>query len=87
MKMLQRTLVLGCSLIALAGCGADEIVSPGTSGDIIPTNPTPDPAPTPDPTPAPTPTVAPVTPANGCPTIAATGGLTDGGTITGPTGE
>ncbi|MEM6827601.1 MAG: hypothetical protein AAF553_06625 [Pseudomonadota bacterium] len=85
--MIQRTLVLGCSLIALAGCGADEIVSPGTSGDIIINNPTPDPAPTPDPTPDPTPTVAPVTPANGCPTIASTGGLTDGGTITGPTGE
>ena len=83
MKNIQRTLVLGCSLVALAGCGADEIVSPGTSGDIIINNP----APSPSPTPTPTPTQAQVTPANGCPTINSTGGLTDVGTITGPTGE
>ncbi|KUO51692.1 MAG: hypothetical protein APF82_08790 [Sphingomonadales bacterium BRH_c42] len=81
MKNLHRTLVLGCSLVALAGCGADEIVSPGTSGDIIINNP----APTPSPTPTPTPTAS-VTPAAGCPTIAATGGLADAGTISGPTG-
>ncbi len=87
MKNIQRTLVLGCSLVALAGCGADEIVSPGTSGDIIINNP---PAPTPTPGPAPTPTPTPtqtlVTPAAGCPTINSTGGLADGSTITGPTG-
>ena len=83
MKNIQRTLVLGCSLVALAGCGADEIVSPGTSGDIIINNP----APAPTPTPTPTPTQALVTPAAGCPTIASTGGLTDDGTISGPTGE
>ncbi len=80
MKNIQRTLILGCSLVALAGCGADEIVSPGTGGDIIINNP----APTPTPTPTPTQTL--VTPAGGCPTIATAGGLTDAGTISGPTG-
>lgn len=83
MKNIQRTLVLGCSLLALAGCGADEIVSPGTSGDIIINNPTPSPTPTP----TPTPTQTLVTPAAGCPTIATTGGLVDAGTISGPTGS
>ena len=68
--------------MALAGCGADEIVSPGTSGDIIINNPTPSPTPTP----TPTPTQSLVTPAAGCPTINSTGGLTDAGTISGPTG-
>lgn len=82
-KNVQRTLVIGCSLIALAGCGADQIVSPGTGGDIIINNP---PAPAPTPTPTPTPTQSLVTPAAGCPTIATTAGLTDAGTITGPTG-
>ncbi len=82
MTTIHRTLVLGASLIALAGCGADEIVSPGTGGDIIINNP----APTPTATPTPTPTASLVTPAAGCPTIATTGGLTDAGTITGPTG-
>ncbi|KEO90187.1 hypothetical protein EH31_08840 [Erythrobacter longus] len=83
MKNIQRTLVLGVSIVALAGCGADEIVSPGTSGDIIINNPSP----TPTSTPTPPSTGGTVTPAAGCPTIASTGGLTDGGTITGPTGE
>ncbi|MEO0463538.1 MAG: hypothetical protein AAF127_10425 [Pseudomonadota bacterium] len=82
MKKIQRTLVLGCSLVALTGCGADEIVSPGTSGDIIINNPSPAPTPSPTSTAAPT-----VTPAAGCPTISSTGGLTDAGTISGPTGE
>lgn len=84
MKNIQRTLVLGASVIALAGCGADEIVSPGTGGDIIINNPTP----TPTPAPTPTPTQALVTPAAGCPTISSTGGLTDLGTIDNtPTGS
>ncbi|MDJ0978601.1 MAG: hypothetical protein QNI87_08690 [Erythrobacter sp.] len=81
MKNLPRTVVLGCGLVVLAGCGADEIVSPGTSGDIIINNPAP-PSPTPPPTGA-----GNVTPAAGCPTINSTGGLTDRGTIQGPTGE
>ncbi len=82
MKNLQRTLIMGCSLVALAGCGADEIVSPGTGGDIIINNPPPSPTPTP----TPTPTQALVTPAAGCPTISTAGGLIDAGTISGPTG-
>ncbi len=83
MTTIHRTLIIGCSAIALGGCGADEIVSPGTSGDVNVTITNP-PAPAPTPTPAPTSSL--VTPAAGCPTIAATGGLTDGGTIQGPTG-
>ena len=83
MTNFHRSLVLGCSALALASCGADEIVSPGTGGDVIINNPTP--APTPTPTPTPTSTL--VTPAAGCPTISDPVGLTDGNTITGPTGE
>ena len=82
MKNIHRTLILGCSLMALAGCGADEIVSPGSGGNIIINNPTPSPTPTP----TPTPTATLVTPAAGCPTIGTAAGLTDAGTITGPTG-
>lgn len=82
MKNFQRTLIMGCSLVALAGCGADEIVSPGTSGDIIINNPPPSPTPTP----TPTPTQSLVTPAGGCPTIATAGGLIDRQTLSGPTG-
>jgi len=81
---LNRSLVLGCSALALASCGADEIVSPGTGGDIIINNPTPSPSPSPSPTPTPT---ASVEPAAGCPTISDPTGLTDSGTISGPTGE
>nr|WP_247712250.1 hypothetical protein [Qipengyuania qiaonensis] len=72
--------------MALASCGADEIVSPGTGGDII-INPPATPAPTSTPTPTPTPTSGTVTPAAECPTIADTAGLTDDGTLSGPTGE
>ncbi len=72
-------------MLALAGCGADEIASPGTGGNVIINNPTP----TPTSTPTPTPTGGTlVTPAGGCPTISNnTGGLVDEGTITGDTGE
>jgi hypothetical protein len=79
-KTLTRSLVLGCSMLALAGCGAEEIASPGTGGNIIINNPTP------SPTPTPTPTGGTVVAANGCPTIADPQGLTDEGTIQGPTG-
>ena len=34
-------------LVILTGCGADEIVSPGTGGNVIINNPAPTPAPTP----------------------------------------
>ena len=83
MTNIHRSLVLGCSAIALSACGADEIVSPGTGGNITINNPPATPAPTPTPTPPP----STVTPANGCPTISDPQGLTDDGTITGPTGE
>mgnify|MGYP004071156405 CR=1 FL=1 len=84
MTTFYRSLVLGTSALALASCGADEIVSPGTGGDVI-INPPATPAPTPAPTP--TPTSALVTPAAGCPTISDPVGLTDSNTISGPTGE
>ena len=84
MKNIQRTLILGASIVVLAGCGADEIVSPGTSGDININNPgggnggggggTP--------------TASPVTPAasGSCPTLNSSSPLVENGTITGPTG-
>lgn len=87
MTNLSRSLILGCSMLALAACGPEEIASPGTGGnvtinegDIITNNPAP------TPTPTPTPTVSLVTPAAGCPTVSATPGLADEGTITGATG-
>jgi hypothetical protein len=67
----------------LAGCGADDISSPGNSGNIT-INEAPPPTTNPPP-PPPAPTL--VTPASGCPTIPDPAGLRDAGTITGPTGE
>ena len=81
MTKYARILILGCSTLALSACGPEEIVSPGTGGNITINNP---PAPTPTPTPTPTSTL--VTAANGCPTIADPQGLSDDGTITGPEG-
>ncbi len=68
------------TMLAVSGCGADGIASPG-AGSVTINNPAPTPTPTPTPTAPPT-----VTPAGGCPTIADPQGLTDSGTITGPTG-
>ena len=83
MKSLRNVLLAGVSAAILTGCGADDVASPGTGGDItIVTN---NPPPTPTPTPAPGPVL--VTPASGCPTIADSQGLGDGGIITGPTGS
>lgn len=89
MTNLSRTLVLGCSMLALSACGPEEIVSPGTGGNVTINNVTNNPAPTP----TPTPTSTLVTAAAGCPTIAdqdpataGTQGLVDEGTITGPEG-
>ncbi len=84
MTNLSRSLVLGCSMLALSACGPEEIASPGTGGNVTINNVTNNPPATP--TPTPTPTASLVTPANGCPTIPASGGLIDEGTITGPTG-
>jgi len=81
MKILHSTLLLGASALALAGCGPSDIASPGTGGDVIINNPTP------TPTPTPTPGTGTVTAAAGCPTIADSQGLTDGGTVSGPTGS
>lgn len=80
MKPISRTmniLLAGVVLPLLAGCGANEIASPGTGGNVVINNP-PAPTPTPSPTATPTPTV---TPAGGCPTT-----TTDAGTVSGPTG-
>lgn len=82
MKNIHRSLVIGCSLLALSACGPEDVASPGTGGNVVINYPTP--APTPAPTP--TPTSSLVTPAAGCPTIADPQGLTDSGTITGATG-
>ena len=84
MNTIHRSLILGASAIALSACGADEIVSPGTGGNITINNNN---GGTPTPTPTPTPTATLVTPAAGCPTISDPVGLTDSGTISGPTGE
>jgi hypothetical protein len=79
---LRRSIIIGCSAVALAACGADEIASPGTGGDITIIdggngdgdgngggN-----------------GGGSVTAASACPDIAATGGLNNGGTITTPNG-
>ncbi len=79
MKNIHGLLLVGCSALALAGCGPSDIASPGSGGVEINNPPAPAPSPTPPPTPTPTPVG--VTPAGGCPTIAS-----DAGTVTGPTG-
>lgn len=79
---LTRSFILGCSALALAGCGAEEIVSPGTGGNVIINNPTPTPSPTATTTPTTTATAA-----TACPFIADPQGLTNRGVITGPTGS
>lgn len=76
MKKISGLLLVGCSAIALSGCGPSDIASPGTGGDVIIT-----PTPTPTPAPTPTPGTGLVTPAGGCPTVA-----NDAGTVSGPTG-
>jgi hypothetical protein len=79
-KNIQGLFLVGCSALALAGCGPSDLASPGTGGDVVINNP-----PAPPPPPPPPPPTA-VTPAAGCPTITDPQGLTDAGTITGPTG-
>jgi hypothetical protein len=66
--------------VLVTGCGADDIASPGTGGNITINNPA---APPPPPPPPP---VATVTAAGACPSIADPQGLTNAGTISGPTG-
>ncbi len=81
MKYLNRSLVLGCSLLALSACGPEDIASPGTGSGVNVNITTPAPSPTPTPTGS-----ALITPAGTCPTITDPQGLTDKGTISGPTG-
>lgn len=80
-KQLTKLMMSGASCVALAACGASDIASPGTGGNVTINNNT-----TPAPTPTPTPTPTLVTAAAGCPTILDPQGLTDSGTISGPTG-
>lgn len=68
MKKLHLAILAGSSALALAGCGADDVVAP--NGNII-VNPTPGPSPSPSPTPS-----GSVTAAAAC-----TAGTSDGGTI------
>lgn len=76
-----RGIVYATAAAALvAGCGADDIASPGTGGNITINNPTTPPPPPPPPPPA------TVTPAGACPSIADPQGLVNAGTISGPTG-
>ncbi|HTN14593.1 MAG TPA: hypothetical protein VL094_07280 [Sphingomonadaceae bacterium] len=82
MKNIHRSLVIGCSLLALSACGPDDIASPG-GGNITINYPAPTPAPT---APTPTPTGGLSTAAANCPTIADPQGLTDGGVLSGPSG-
>ncbi|HWJ68552.1 MAG TPA: hypothetical protein VNS79_00650 [Sphingobium sp.] len=68
MKQIMRTktiMLAGAVLPLLAGCGANEIASPGTGGNVI-INPPPTGTPTPSPTPTPAGTV---TPAAACPSL------------------
>ncbi len=80
-KRLTKIMLSGASCAALAACGANDIASPGTGGNVTINNTT-----TPAPTPTPTPTPTLVAPATGCPTIADPQGLTDSGVVTGPGG-
>lgn len=82
-----KWIIASAVAVALAGCGADEISSAGSSGNITINNPPPvDPGPGPgDPGGGDL-----VTPAAGCPSIAnpeTTPILVNAGTIEGPTGE
>ncbi|MGF7154543.1 hypothetical protein [Novosphingobium gossypii] len=85
MKKISGLLLMGCSALALAGCGADDISSPGAGsvGPINIDNGSGTPAPTP------TPGTGLVVAASECPGAAATGGLalTNDGTISGPEGS
>ncbi|OJW59417.1 MAG: hypothetical protein BGO57_10970 [Sphingomonadales bacterium 63-6] len=81
MKNIHRSLIIGCSLLALSACGPDDIASPGATGPV-----TVNIGGSSGGTPTPTPGTGTVEPAGACPTIADPQGLTDKGTITGPTG-
>jgi hypothetical protein len=77
----QTILMAGCACAALGACGADDIASPGTGGNVI-INPG-----TPAPSPTPTPTPAEITAAASCPAIGDPKGLTDSGTVSAANGD
>ena len=70
MKKPHSLIMVACSALALAGCGADDVAAPG--GPIV----IPTPSPSPSPSPTPTPGAGSVTAAASC-----TPGTTDLGTI------
>ena len=77
----RNLVLLAASVAVLAGCGSEEIASPGSGGNVTVNITTPPPPPPPPP-----PVSTLVTPAAGCPTINDSAGLRDTGTITGATG-
>lgn len=81
--MNSKQLLIAVTAATLAGCGAEEISSPGNSGNVTINNAAPVAPPPPPPPSGP----VLVTPATGCPTIPDPAGLLDAGTISGPTGE
>src|SRR5687768_10867789 len=78
----SKWIVAAAVAASLAGCGADQIVSPGSGGNITINNPPANPPPSNGGGGG----AGEVEPAAGCPTIANNPGLRDDGTITGPTG-
>lgn len=85
MAQIRSLLVASAAAILVSACGADEIASPGTGGNITINYPsTSSGGSTGGTTGGGTGTL--VTPAAGCPTIADPQQLKDDGTITGPTG-
>ena len=78
---LRGIIYVTAAAAVVSGCGADDIASPGSGGNITINNPA---APPPPPPPPPPTTVVA---AGACPSIADPQGLTDAGTISGPTGS
>ncbi|OYX93599.1 MAG: hypothetical protein B7Y74_09270, partial [Novosphingobium sp. 35-62-5] len=84
MKTNHGLFLVGCSALALAGCGPTDISSPGTGGNVV-INP---PAPAPTPAPTPTPTSSGVVAAAGCPNIGGSSTfLGDSGIVTSSQGS
>ncbi|MGN6375210.1 MAG: hypothetical protein ACTHMG_06615 [Sphingomonas sp.] len=86
LKRVGMILLTGTAVAALSACGADDIASPGSGGNITINNPAPTPSPSPSPSPTPTPGSGLITPASSCP-VGTSKGDGSASTITGPTGE
>jgi hypothetical protein len=80
MRTLGWMIASAVAAASLAGCGADDIDSPGNSGNVTINNPPPA-APPPPP-----PSTGLAEPAASCPAISDPQGLANSGTIEGPTG-